>query len=101
MAITERELIAGYAGSRRTPTDHALALAVAERVRELRGYVRWYNALEPTRRWTWRDIESDHRRELAGLLRLVRRARQVEADPVIRGGYGRWSEPELREAYGR
>lgn len=90
MTVTEQELFTGYAGSGRptaatrvprpAPSPVAVAVALETRIAELRGYVRWYADMEPTRRFHWRDLEAQHRGELAALLRIVRRARRVEAD---------------------
>jgi hypothetical protein len=83
---------------------HALAVVVDERIRELLGYRRWYRH----NRWAvWTDLRLEHEIELRALVRVARRARRVAAmayDPMTQAKAWEaqgWSEPELREAFGR
>lgn len=71
VTTTERELFRGYEP---VAGDHALRVAVTERIVELLAYRRWYRA----NRWAdWSVERREHEVELRALLRVARTARRV------------------------
>jgi hypothetical protein len=108
---TEHDLLRGYAPQTwDAAADHALRIVIEERIRVL------WHARQHWRRGAYSALWSEERRaaaaELRALVRLARAARRLtEAapDPItlakavtdrVPGGSGRWTEAELREAWG-
>jgi hypothetical protein len=101
MTVTERELLRGYQSAAVKASgiarDHALRVAVTERVVELLAYRRWYRQ----NRWAeWSDMRIQHETELRALLRVVRLAKRA-AETTVVDAEPEWQEAELREAWGR
>jgi hypothetical protein len=61
-----------------TPSEsHAIAVALQERIGELRQFVDWYRTTMPWLRQILAQNERQHRAELAALLRIQRRAQRA------------------------
>ncbi len=80
-----------------TPDPHRVV--IEERIGELLRWRTWYRE----HRWAeWSDLRREDAAELRALVRLARRARRLEADPLtLAKGYEDWTSGELQEAFGR